>query len=374
MENSLGTTALASHAPRLVELADIETELARFWYGPEASEVGSLVTRACMANLIILCRTLDEERELTQEIPTIVAQHPSRVLLLVADASSPSEGLEALVGAHYRLIDAGQQIYSEQITVRAGSTGIRRLPSIVRSLLLGDLATALWWATPEAPPVLGTLCDELVELADQVIYDSVAWTDPLRQLLVTANWVGREQARRTVADLAWRRPDLWRRLIAQSLDPAYAPGALEGITDIQVEHGPHALTQAWLLVGWLALRLGWQPRGGQVAPGPEVYWQFAWPHGTPRVRIRRLTSGEAEIKTLRVVTRVAGHPVTFHYSAESASRVSVFAEGFGDRMLSLTGPVLSRAEMVARQLPYLARYRLFEESVALARTMVEAVR
>jgi hypothetical protein len=42
-------------------------------------------------------------------------------------------------------------------------------------------------------------------------------------------------------------------------------------------------------------------------------------------------------------------------------------------MLSLTGPVQSRADMVARQLPDLAHDRLFEESVALARTMAEAV-
>jgi glucose-6-phosphate dehydrogenase assembly protein OpcA len=176
-----------------------------------------------------------------------------------------------------------------------------------------------------------------------------------------------------MADLAWRRPRLWRRLIAQSLDPAYAPGALEGITDIAIEHGPHALTQAWLLVGWLALRLGWQPRGGRVAPGPEVHWHFAWPHGTPRVQIRRLASGAAEISTLRVVTRMAGRQVTFHFRAESPTRVSMFAEGFGDRMLSLTGPMQSRAEMVARQLPDFAHDRLFEESVVLARTMAEAV-
>ena len=325
-----------------------------------------------MANLVIFCRNTDEEREIIQEIPAIVASHPSRVLLLVADANSQSEGLEAFVCAHCRLIEEGQQICSEHVTVRAGSVSIRRLPSTVRSLLLGDLATALWWATPEAPPLHGTLFDELAELADQVIYDSVAWTDPLHQLIVTANWVGRGHAK-IIADLAWRRPKLWRRLLAQSLDPGYAPGALEGITEIHIEHGPHALTQAWLLIGWLALRLGWQPRGGRVMPGPEVHWQFAWPHGTPRVRIRRLASGAAEIRLMRVVTRVAGHPVTFHFRADSASRVSVFAEGLADRMLSLTGPVQSRAEMVARQLPDLAHDRLFEQSVALARTMAEAM-
>ena len=372
MENSLSSIAFASYGPQAVDLAAIEHELARFWYDPEALDGGTPVTRACMANLVIFCRNTCEEQEITQEIPVIVAQHPSRVLLLVADANSQSAGLEALVSAHCRHIEEGQQICSEQVTVRAGSVGIRRLPSLVRSLLLGDLATSLWWAIPEAPPLSGTLFDELTDLADQVIYDSVAWTDPLHQLIGTANWIGRGHAK-IIADLAWRRPKLWRRLIAQSLDPAYAPGALEGIADIHIEHGPHALTQAWLLIGWLALRLGWQPRGGRVTPGPEVHWQFAWRHGAPRVRIRRLTSGAAEIKTVRVVTRMAGRQVTFHFQADSASRVSVFVEGFGDRMLSLTGPVQSRADMVARQLPDLAHDQLFEESVALARTMAEAV-
>jgi len=364
--------AFVSHAPQPVDLAVIEQELAGIGYDPEAPEGATPVMRACMANLVIFCRSSREEQEITQEIPAIVAQHPSRVLLLVADATSQSAGLEAFASAHCRLIEDGQQICSEQVTVHAGSVGLRSLPSLVRSLRLGDLATALWWAIPEAPPLFGTLCDELAELADQVIYDSVAWTDPVRQLIVTADWVGRGHTK-IIADLAWRRPRLWRRLIAQSLDPAYAPGALEGITDIHIEHGPHALTQAWLLIGWLALRLGWQPRGGRVTPGPEVHWQFAWSYGAPRVRIRRLATGAAEINTVRVMTHMAGQPVTFHFQAASASRVSVFAEGFGDRMLSLTGPVLSRADMVARQLPDLAHDQLFEESVALARTMAEAV-
>jgi hypothetical protein len=48
-------------------------------------------------------------------------------------------------------------------------------------------------------------------------------------------------------------------------------------------------------------------------------------------------------------------------------------QGFANRMLSITGPVQSRAEMVARQLPDLAHDRLFEESMALARTMAEAM-
>lgn len=162
-------------------------------------------------------------------------------------------------------------------------------------------------------------------------------------------------------------------LARRKLLPALYNLTLDGITDIDIEHGPHALTQAWLLIGWLALRLAWQPQGGRLLPGPEVHWQFAWRHGTPQVRIRRLVSGEAEIKTLRIVTRVGGQPVTFHFRADSPAQLSVFAAGYGDRMLSLAGPVQSRAEMIARQLPDLAHDRLFEESVALARTMAAAV-
>jgi glucose-6-phosphate dehydrogenase assembly protein OpcA len=369
MENTLIPRACDYPTPQPVDIAAIEEELARFWHDPET---GVPVTRACMANLVIFCRTSDEEHELLQEIPSIVASHPSRVLLLVADVHRQSEGLDAFVCAHRRFTEEGQQIYSEHVTVRAGSASIRRLPSTVRSLLLGDLATTLWWATPEAPPLHGVLFDELDELADQVIYDSVAWTDPLRQLIVMANWIERGHAK-SIADLAWQRPRLWHRLLAQSFDPEYVPGALESITEIHIEHGPHALTQAWLLVGWLALRLGWRPQGGRVMPGPEVHWQFASTHGAPRVRIRRLVSGTAEIRLMRIVTHIAGHPVTFHFRAESASLVSVFAEGLADRMLSLTGPVQSRAAMVVHQLSDLAHNQLFEQSMALARTMAEAM-
>src|SRR4029434_985538 len=147
VENTLTPTACDAPAPQRVDLAAIEEELARFWHDPEAPEAGAPVTRACMANLVVFCRNTDEEHELLQEIPSIVASHPSRVLLLVADVNRQGEGLEAFVCAHRRLTEAGPQIHREHLTARAGSSSIRRLPSIVRSLLLGDLATTLWWAT-----------------------------------------------------------------------------------------------------------------------------------------------------------------------------------------------------------------------------------
>src|SRR5919197_4528519 len=97
MENALSAMAFMSRAPQPVDLAVIEQALAGMGYDPEASEGTTPVMRACMANLVIFCRNSREEQEIAQEIPAIVAQHPSRVLLLVADATSQSAGLEAFV-------------------------------------------------------------------------------------------------------------------------------------------------------------------------------------------------------------------------------------------------------------------------------------
>lgn len=354
-----------------VAVAEVQRELARLCRAP-AQTGESPATGASMANLIVWCRSDQQADEVAREIPAIVARHPARVVVLVADSVSQTAELDAAVATHGRVVEGTQQICGEHATIRTGGPGVRRLPSVVRSLLLGDLPTTLWWASPEAPPLIGEVFNELADLAEQVVYDSVAWADPLRQLIVVAKWLGIERPQ-VGSDLAWRRPKLWRRLIAQSLDPATSPGALQSIIEVQIEHGPHALTQAWLLSGWLAFRLGWTPRGGKVAPGPEVQWWFEWPHGRPQVRIRRLPEGEAEITRVSIVARASGRPTTFRFSAEGPGRITMLTEPGPGRRFTLSGPVPSRAELVSRQLLDLARDRLFQDSLGLARTMAEAI-
>ena len=364
-------TTLVASEPRFVSLAAIERELARPWQHPGGRREEQ-TTRALMGNLIAVCRSQPERAGLEREVAQIVPHYPTRALLLVADPANQSAGIEASIALQGCIRGSSLQICGELVIIGAGGPATPRLASVARAVLLGDLPTSLWWASPEAPPLAGELFSQLAELADQVIYDSAAWADPLRQLVVTANWVS-GSGRQVASDLAWRRARLWRRIIAQSLDPTLAPGALEGIEEAHIEHGPHALTQAWLLSGWLALRLGWVPRGGTLLPGPGVSWSFEWPHGRPRVEIRRHPEGEPDIRTVRIVTRVDGRPVTFRFELQAAGRVAVSAERLTGRVLSLTGPVYSRSALVARQLPDLARDRLFESSVALARTMAEAV-
>lgn len=357
--------------PEVVGVAAVERYFARPWHITAVSD-DERPSRALMGNLVVVCRTEDAAAEIARELPVIVGRYPARVLLLVADAAGNGTALEASVTVYRRARGSLEHICGECLTLRAaGHHLIDRLASVVRALLLGDLPVTLWWATAEAPPLAGELFTQLAGLADQVVYDSHAWPDPLRQLVVTAATIARGHV--AMADLAWRRPKLWRRIMAQALDPAVAPGALDAIEEIHVDHGPHALTQAWLLVGWLALRLGWTTRGGKVLPGAEVSWSFASAHGTPRVEIRRLAERDADLHEIRIATRVNTRRVTFKFTRQGPGRISMLADGLSDRILWVTGPVPSRGELVARQLPDLERDRIFEASLGLARTMAESL-
>src|SRR5262249_43643488 len=146
----------------------------------------------------------------------------------------------------------------------------------VRGLLVGDLPVNLWWAAPLPPPLGGPLLHDLTEHVQQIIYDSIGWPEPARGMAATAAWLATfERGRRptpwpVVSDLNWRRLKFWRRLLGQALDPATAPGALDSITEVQVEHGPHAVIQAWELVSWLASRLGWLVQAGKVEPNVQI--------------------------------------------------------------------------------------------------------
>ncbi len=360
-----------SHPPKAVELAAIESNLAELWRPAGEPEIP--VTRACMSNLVVLCRIGDEAAVLANEIPAIASRHPSRAFVLLADPGFSGTRIEAYVTTHARMTEGRRHVVSEHVTIEARGNAIRRLPSVVRGLLIGDLPTALWWATPEAPPQAGMLFTELVDLADQVIYDSFGWPDPPRYMVATANWATGGRVRQAVSDLAWRRLKLWRRLLAQALDPGVAPGVLETIREITVGHGPHAMTQGWLLAGWLALRLHWRPFAGRVIDGSETVWQFHAPHGAVPITIRRLAQGEAEIQTVRIASAPGGRPAALVCEHTGPGRLALTSDLAPGTVRTLSTFPQSRAELVARQLPDLARDPLMRECLAFARTMAQTV-
>src|SRR5439155_14603134 len=129
------------------------------------------------------------------------------------------------------------------------------------------------------------------------------------------------------SDLNWRRLKYWRRLLSQALDPVSAPGALDSITEVLVEHGPHAVIQAWELVSWMASRLKWKVQGARVQPNVEISWQVKAPHGGLKIRIRRLPEGPSEVRRVRIACSLDGQPGALNFVVESERRLAVAPEG-----------------------------------------------
>ena len=380
-------------APKPVDLDDIERALADLWRRPTVASpearAHETVTRACMSNLLIFCTTPAAASRISQDVARIVREHPARILLFVEDAQRPPAEIGAYVSAQCYLADGGRQICSEHVTVNAGPGAARRLPSVARPLLVGDLPTALWWVTADAPPLHGELFDEFAAMANQVIYDSGAWHDAARGgdardvvardvvargvvargVVATADWVRREAVDRVIADLAWRRIKPWRRLLSASLDPARAAGALEAIREVVVEHGPHALPEAWLLIGWLACCLGWRPAGGAIVPGIDLTWAFQAPHGPVGVTIQRRADGDTELHSVSIDWS-AGR---LHANVVQPRRLAVRMNGDSTPVSVVANPPRSRAALLARQLPALTRDPLFLDTLDIARIMAETM-
>ena len=347
-ESAVEVAALGESGP--VALRDVEGELTRRLKAVQGPGM-TPVHRAHMSNLVIFCDDSGGADAVEALIPAIVAAHPARVLLAVGEPGVESREVSATL--HVRALRAGEgpRVYSEQITLRAAGRGVDHLPYAVRGLLIGDLPTNVWWASHTPPPLAGPLLHDLAERAQQVIFDSLAWIEPNRGVYATSGWLAKFEHEpgsgklRIASDLNWRRLKTWRRLMSQALDPASAPGAIGSITEVAMEHGPHAVTQAWQLASWLASRLGWKVQGGRVQEGVELSWQLIAPHGPLRLRIRRRESGPAEVSRVRITCMLEGVPTALAFEDEDG-RLSARPEGLDAAPRTLTDPPQSIAELV----------------------------
>ncbi len=359
----------------LVSVCDAERELhlqMKALQGP-----GAPLRRARMSNLVVYCSSLEQSIAINEQVPGISAVHPARVLVVVGEAGRPQRDVTARVMVR-PLVEGKHKHYAcaEQVTLHAAGGAVDRLPFAVRALLIGDLPINLWWAAPSPPALAGPLLYELAEHAQQIMYDSIGWPDPLRGVAATASWI--EQVERpggqwrVTSDLNWRRSKYWRRILSQALEPVSAPGAAESATEVLLEHGPHAVVQAWELASWLTRHLEWRVQGGKVTPGVEISWRFAGPAGDARVRIRRLDDGPPEVRRIRIACKLDGKPGALCFAAED-QRLAVSLEGAEGEPRTMTTPPHTPAELIGRQLSDRARDPVFRESMAVAQVMAQSV-
>ncbi|MEW6270398.1 MAG: glucose-6-phosphate dehydrogenase assembly protein OpcA [Thermodesulfobacteriota bacterium] len=367
-----GGPAFAAYPAKPVDVERIERELTALWSEPPAGADAAPVTRACMSNLIVFAPDRDAATRLGEEVVPIVEHHPSRVLMLVADGMSGGEPLEAYVSALCHLGDDGRQVCSEHVVISAAERMLRRLPSVVRPLILGDLPTALWWSGPSPPSQGGEVFRELAEDASQVIFDSLEWTDQERAFVETAAWAAGVPRNEGVSDLAWTRLGPWRSLVSQALDPAVAPGALECLLEVEVEHGARTAPQAWLLVAWLADRLRWKLAGARQPGARQLEWSFTTP-GVVEVRavVRPGDPSRPEAFATRLRWGAQQKPSEVRVVCAGGERIAILAGGAPTH--GVVVPSRSRAALVAQEMADLGRDAVYRSSLDTARKLVDEI-
>lgn len=369
----LATSSLAESIP----VGNIEAELMKA-LGAYRDPPEAPVHRARMSNLVIFCDQPDLLEEVQAALPNIVANHPARIILAIV-GKGDNDGLHGSINVWCQ-VGGPQKICSEQITLRTNRAGLDHLPFAVAGLLTGDLPTNLWWVSHTPPPLAGNFVEDLAYHVQQILYDSIGWLEPASGIAATAGWLaGFERAAtnrvgwRVAADLNWRRLKYWRRLVSQALNPNSVPGAIESISAVLVEHGPHAVIQAWELVSWLASRLGWQVAQGNVQPGVEFAWQVRSAHGPLSIRVNRLAEGPSAVRRLRIHCRLEGQPVVFQFFADSPHSLTCTCEGRDVPLRRVHVPNLELAELVSRQLSDRERDPIFRSSLEVAQVFAKSV-
>jgi glucose-6-phosphate dehydrogenase assembly protein OpcA len=356
----------------------VEPEMARLAKKLQAGSQGPIL-HARMSNLVVFCANEQQARTVCSVLPHIIALHPARTILTVAQSDGDLHDLIAAVSVHASSLPEQRPFCTEQIKLYAAGKALERVPYAVRELLVGDLPTNLWWADIQPPSLTGPLMYELAEYAQQIIYDSRGWTDPHHGIAATASWLSKLESDRTAvswrvaSDLNWRRLKYWRRLISQTLDPATAPGVLDTISEVAVDHGPHGVTQAWQLVGWLAACLDWRVRAGHIDTGVEISWQVEAPHGLLAARIHRLSEGPAEVIRVRIHYKSGGHSSVIELRMTDDQHLAAFVGGVQAEPRTVTVRPQPLEEMIARQLSDREPDPLFRRSMAVAQVFARSI-
>ena len=249
---------------RTDSIAALERELARLRrsIGAHAKEQGLAVARASVLNLVVFAMRQAHAQRAATTVDELATRHPSRTIVILADRARA--GIDAEMEMHCHLPGSGDahQVSYEQILIRARGDSDERLASAVIPLLLPDLPVFLWWT--ETPPLEVAYFEDLLGLADRLIVDSSDFSRPDLTLPRLHAVVRAGYGRYGVTDFNWTRITPWRELLSQFFDvPAWRP-FLDGITGIRVGFAVDAdgreihPSQALLLIGWLASRLGWQ--------------------------------------------------------------------------------------------------------------------
>jgi glucose-6-phosphate dehydrogenase assembly protein OpcA len=247
-------------------ISALEQELTRLRRAASAhaKEQGHSIARAAVLNLVVYADREMHARRAAASSSRLSTRHPSRVIVILGDRDR--EGVDVVVQLHCHVPRPNEtaQISYEQILARVKGDADERVASVVIPLLVPDLPVFLWWTG--TPPHDTRRFDDLIALADRLIVDSADFARPDQTLAVMAELARTHNGRKFgITDLNWTRLTPWRELVAAFFDVDTWRPCLDNLIGVRVGFGVDMdgrdihPSQALLLIGWLASRLGWKP-------------------------------------------------------------------------------------------------------------------
>ena len=362
-----GTTAASMDA--------LERELARLRRAAvaHAKERGRTLARASVLNLVVYAEREVHARRAARTVADLAIRHQSRAIVVLGDRHR--EGVLASVQLHCHVppVDGAQPVLYEQILARVRGDFDERVASVVIPLLVPDLPVFLWWTG--TPPSDARHLDDLVKLADRLIVDSADFARADRTLPEVARL---ERFHVGITDLNWARLTGWRELIAQFFDvPAWRP-FLGGVTGmragfaVDMDGRDIHPSQALLLLGWLASRLGWRPVEA-LAPAEAggLLFHMDRGDGAPvQVRLRpRFERGleAGDLSGVRIQAAIGADTAEFvikHAPDERHATATAIVNGVvrAERVVPL--PALAVRDLLGEELSISGNDRVYEAALA----------
>lgn len=240
--------------PEQVDTAKIEQELEELWREAESS--GESVTRATAFNLVYLCaRQAESDGQLI--LPELALSHPTRSILVSLDETKPPAERAWVTANCRRLEGENKQICSEAISLEIDGDATLRAASLIHSLTLGSLSTAVIWhhSLPLSHPLLALLANTV----ERAITCSVHENAPASSLKPWIEFYQKASDTCVVSDLLWAELSGWRGAVAELFDDC--PNA-ESLREVRIHSTGDKTTAGALLLGaWIAESLKWKTEG-----------------------------------------------------------------------------------------------------------------
>jgi glucose-6-phosphate dehydrogenase assembly protein OpcA len=367
-----------------IDVRAIERELNDLWRQlaeDETDERHQAVTRTCVLNLIVVTSGGKAAERATETVAKLTGRHPNRAFVISAAPNARKDMLDAWAQTHCQMPSPGRPLVcGEQITIEARGAAVDRVPGTLLPLLVPDVPVMLWW--PRGEPSDDPRFRRFADIVDRVIVDSATFAAPEAGLARMAELLYPSHAGSgpgtAISDLSWSRLTPWRELTAQFFDaPALLPHLAE-IARIAVDYEARAgevadRSQALLLVGWLAARLGWHTSGPPTEQAGITSLRLAAANGDPiAVELRPAEPSDDALDRLAGLT-IECRRARFSIARDVTPYCAVAraeVEGMQPIQRKVRLERLDQAELIGEELRLLSRDETFEAVLKVAAALI----